>query len=39
MKFLKKNFQEDNDTSDDEIDQSLKSFEDLWSRMNNGDLS
>ena len=39
MKFLKRNIQEDNDTSEEEIDQSLKSFEDLWSRMNNDDLS
>jgi hypothetical protein len=38
MKYLHRRLQEDNDTSDDEPNQSLKSFEDLWSRMCNDDL-
>lgn len=38
MKYLHRRLHEDNDTSDDEPNQSLKSFEDLWSRMCNNDL-
>lgn len=38
MKYLHRRLHEDNDTSDDEPNQSLKSFEDLWSRMCNDDL-
>ena len=39
IKFLKRNMHEDNDTSEEETDQSLKGFEDLWTRMQTGDLN